>query len=117
VQPGADVRLGRPKHARDLRVREAARELECDQVALVARESGEGGAHGLAPQRELSLILRRDRERVVGRLGLERDSALSPTKLVERGVAGDAEEPGLVGPARRAEASSAAARSRTSDAT
>ena len=52
------------EHARDLRVREPARELERDQVALVAVERAQRGAHGLAPQRQLGVVVG------TGRLGV-----------------------------------------------
>ena len=61
VQAGAHVRLRHPEHAGDLAVREPARELQRDQVALLAVERRERGADGLAPQRQLRVVLRRRR--------------------------------------------------------
>ena len=74
-------------------------ELEGDQLALARLERGERGADGGAPQRRLGGVLGR-RGLEVGRLGGQRGGALAPAQLVERGVAGDAEQPG----ARRAAA-------------
>ena len=60
---------------------------------------GERGADGGAAQRGLGVVLRRG-GLDVGRVGGQRGGALAPPQLVERGVAGDAEQPG----ARRAAA-------------
>src|SRR6185503_8307341 len=53
VQAGAHVRLRHAEHARDLRIREPARELQRDQVALPAVERCERRAHDLAPYRHI----------------------------------------------------------------
>ena len=69
--------------------------IERDQVALVAVESAHGGAHRLAAQRQLELVVG-GRGHVVGGLGFEPRSAPAPPQLVERGVARDPEQPRLV---------------------
>ena len=57
----------RPSTRGDLGVREPAGELQGDQVALVAVEGGERGAHRLAAERQLGVVLGRGRPRPPGR--------------------------------------------------
>src|SRR5687768_10866444 len=86
VQAGAGVRLGHAEHACDLGVRESARELERDQVALLPVQRRERRPYALAPQRKLGLILGRRRDGVLG-IHLEHRPALSLAQFVEGGVA------------------------------
>src|SRR5581483_3932072 len=89
----------------DLGVREAGEELERDQLALAGRERRERRPQGGAPQRGVGGLLG-GRGALVGRLRRELRAPAPPAQLVERGVAGDAEEPcaprppaGPIGPA------------------
>ena len=70
-----------------------------DQVALAAVER-RCSAHGLAAQRQLGVVVGAERAGVLG-LGLEAGAALAPAQLVERGVAGDPEQPRLAAAAPR----------------
>src|SRR5919112_6629357 len=94
VQAGAGIRLGHSEHACDLGVRETAGELERDQVALLSIQRRERRAYGLAPQRELGLVLGCRGDGVLG-IDLEHGAALALSQLVESGVASDAEQPGV----------------------
>ena len=62
VQSRSGVGLGHAEHPCDLRVGKATRELEGDQVALLAVERGHRGAHHLAAQGQLGVVLREGAE-------------------------------------------------------
>ena len=93
VDAGAGVRLADPEDRGDLGVAEAGEELERDQLALACLQPREPARR--ASRRSELLGARLDRGRVdVGRLGRELGLAAAAAQLVERRVAGDAEEPG-----------------------
>src|SRR5687767_7033426 len=101
VQARSHVRLRHAEHAGDLAVRESARELERDQVALLAVERRERRPDRLPAERQLRVVLRRTRARVLG-VALQRRAPLALAQLVERRIAGNPEQPGLRGSAGRA---------------
>ena len=90
MQPCAGVRLRDPEDPGDLRVGEAAGELQGDQVALVPVQRGERRAYDGAAARELGLLLGRRDARVLG-VDLEPGPPLPVAELVERRVSGDSE--------------------------
>src|SRR4051812_30245124 len=94
VQLRADVRLAHPEHPADLGIRKSCLELQRNEVAVARVERRERGAHGLAPHDALRVVLRSERIQVLG-VCLERRTTLEAAQLVERGVACDAEQPGL----------------------
>src|SRR5512133_1859851 len=85
----------------DLGVAQPRVELEGDELALARVQGGQRGADGGAALGGLGLAL--GRRLVVGGLDRELRAALAPAQLVERRVAGDAEEPGPLRPAARIE--------------
>lgn len=101
--PAFGIRLADRENRGDLGVAESGEELERDQLALAGLEAGEGGAQGEPPLGALGARL--DRGAVeVGGLGDQLGLPAAPTQLVERRVAGDAEEPGARLAAARVEA-------------
>ena len=119
------------EHLGDLGGVEAGVEPQGDELAVARLEAGQRGADRGAAQRVGGLLLGRRRVDVGG-LGGERGGAPAPAQLVQRGVAGDAEEPCALRSRARARkvrclryarskacavTSSAAARSRRSVAT
>ena len=94
MQLGAGVRLADAEHGGDLGVAEAGEELERDQLAL-ARRSRRASAAASASRRSLaSAPSSAAAPCEVGRLGRQLGLAAAAAQLVERGVAGDPEEPG-----------------------
>src|SRR5215208_6252370 len=57
VQARAHVRLRHPEHAGDLAVRQPTRELQRDQVALLAVERAQGRPDSLPAERQLGVVL------------------------------------------------------------
>ena len=90
-------RLGHAENPPDLGVGKPTGELQGDQIALTAVERTQGGAHGLAAQRQLGVVVGAPRARVLV-LTLQAGAVLAPAQLVERGVAGDPEQPPSIEP-------------------
>src|SRR6185312_6653972 len=107
VQAGVGVGLADPEDGGDLGVAEAGEEFERDQLAVARFEVGERGFEGEPPLGALGARL--DRGAVeVGGLGGQLGLAAAAAQLVERRVAGDAEEPGARLAAGRVEAAALA---------
>src|SRR3954454_10940433 len=94
MEPRADVALGDSEHAGDLAVGQPAGELERDEVAVAGIERGERGAHLLTAEGALRFLVRAGGPDV-HRLALERRAPFVAAQFVERGIAGDPEDPGL----------------------
>src|SRR5688572_25878950 len=99
MKAGAGVRGAHAEHGGQLAVVEAGVELERDQLVVARRQLGERGADGGAAERLLELLLRRLADG--RRIGDQRGTALAPAQLVERGVAGDPEQPRALAAAPR----------------
>ena len=84
-----------PSTAGDLGVVQPGVELQRDELALARGEPASARPHGGAAQRGLGVVLGRGASSAAG-LGGERGGALAPAQLVQRGVAGDAEQPGAL---------------------
>src|SRR5204863_1193433 len=106
VQAGARRGLAGADDPRDLGVGQPRVELQGDQLALARVQRGERGANGGAAVGVVGGL----GDRLVGRVGDERGRARAPAQLVERGVAGDAEQPGALAAAGAVEAAALAQR-------
>ncbi len=91
VHAGPGVRRRDPEHPGDLGVVEPGEELERDELAVARLEACEGGAYGRPADGVAAGVVGHR----LGRPGLggERRDAPPPAELVERRVAGDAEQP------------------------
>ena len=81
-----------PEHLRQLAVAQAGVELERDDLAVARRQLRQRRAHRGASQRHLGAVLDPGAGDVL-RLGHERRQAPAPAQLVQRRIAGDAEQP------------------------
>jgi hypothetical protein len=93
VQLRAGVRLADPQHSGDLGIRQSGEELHRDQLALPRLQPGKGGDQRGAAGATLGESVRWQSGNVSG-LSRELGLSTTPAQLIERGVAGDAEQPG-----------------------
>src|SRR5262249_50272523 len=105
VEPGADVRGADARYAGDLAIGEAGEELERDQLPLARLEPIESGVE--EQSQLVATLVDTDARRIDG---IDAQLGLAPTaaQLVERRVAGDAEEPGAGASTARVEARASA---------
>jgi hypothetical protein len=92
MQAGARVGLARADHRRNLGIGQAGEELEADELALAGVEARHRLAQRGPAQRQLGRLLGGGGTEVLG-IGRELGDPPPPAQLVERGVAGDPEDP------------------------